>query len=206
MTRKGLNLSIPDPAQLARLAAEQTAAAELARLAEQIVSLQREIALLHGEVERSESRGRDLTDAKFVTYRTLIDSQADKVKLALEATEKAIDKAEIATGKAIDKAEIANNDRFAAVNEFRAQLADLIAKFATLERVDLLYNQTRQRMDEINNNLLARVADQADRITELSTRMTAMESAKQGGIDQRTAIFAIVFLVIAIFGVWTATH
>jgi len=175
------------------------AAAQLAQLAEQIVSLQDQIALLHDELERSENRGRDLTDAKFVTYRTLIDSQADKVKLALEATEKAIEKAEKATEKAIDKAEIANNNRFEAVNEFRAQLTDLIARFATLERVDLLYNQTRLRIDEVNNNL-------STRITELSTRMTAMESERKGGVDQRTAIFAIVFLVIAVFGFWTATH
>lgn len=190
--------------------AHADAAAELARLAEQVAGLQRELLQMHVDLDRSEARARDLTDAKFVTYRTLIDSQADKVKLALEATEKAIEKAERATEKAIDKAEIANNNRFEAVNEFRAQLADLIAKFATLERVDLLYNQTRLRMDEINNNLLARLSDLSDRVTELSTqlgnRVTAIEANKQGGVDMRALLFSAVFLVIAVFGVWTATH
>lgn len=54
-----------------------------------------------------------LTDAKFVTYRALIDSQAEKVALALASSDKAVGKAEVATEK-----------RFDAVNEFRQTLAD----------------------------------------------------------------------------------
>lgn len=165
-----------------------------ARLSEQIVALQRQIVSVQVEIQRSEDRGRDLTDAKFVTYRTLIDSQADKVKLALEATEKAIDKAEIATSKAIDKESAANNDRFAAVNEFRAQLSDLISRFATLERVDLLYSQTRQRIDEINNNLMARISEHGD-------RLTAIESTARGAASNKNGIYAAIGAAVAIIGV-----
>lgn len=52
-----------------------------------------------------------LTEAKFVTYKALLDSNSEKVALALSAADKAVTKAEVATEK-----------RFEAVNEFRAQL------------------------------------------------------------------------------------
>lgn len=187
-----------------------TALAALATLSEQNVGLQRQVSRLRSEIEASEARGRDLTDAKFVTYRTLIDSQADKVKLALEATEKAIDKAERATEKAIDKAEAANDKRFESVNEFRAQLTDLIARFATLERVDLLYNQTRQRMDEINNHLDGRISDMGDRLGDMGNRITKIEEYARGAQGNKSGIYAaigaavgiltIVVIVISVFG------
>jgi hypothetical protein len=162
--------------------------AALARAAEQIAGLQRQVDHLDGLIRESEGRTVALTDAKFVTYRTLIDSQAEKVKLALEATEKAIDKAEIATAKAIDKAEIANDARFAAVNEFRSQQSDLIARFATLERVDLLYSQSRQRMEEINTNI-------QDRLTELATRITTVEALARGAAASKTGTYAAIAAV-----------
>lgn len=43
--------------------------------------------------EHNRGVGREM-EAKFVTYRTLIDSQADKVKLALDASNTAVDKSE----------------------------------------------------------------------------------------------------------------
>lgn len=185
--------------------------ADLARLAEQFAAIQRQVTRLETEIAHSESRSTALTDAKFVTYRTLIDSQADKVKLALEATEKAIDKAEIATSKAIDKESLANDDRFAKVNEFRAQQTELIGRFATLERVDLLYNQTRLRMDEVNNNVIARISDVADRVTELGTRITAIESAARGAQGNKTGMYAaiaaagvLLAIIVFIASAWPA--
>lgn len=65
-----------------------------------------------------------LTDAKFVTYRALIDSQAEKVALALASSDKAVGKAEIATEK-----------RFESVNEFRQTLSDQTSTFPS--RVEL---------------------------------------------------------------------
>jgi len=53
-----------------------------------------------------------LTDAKFVTFRTLIDSQAEKVALALASADKAVTKAEVAADK-----------RFELLNELRAGVA-----------------------------------------------------------------------------------
>jgi hypothetical protein len=53
-----------------------------------------------------------VTDAKFVTFRTLIDSQADKVALALAASNKAVDAAFASSAAAILKAEVFNEKRF----------------------------------------------------------------------------------------------
>lgn len=173
---------------------EVIAESALARLTAEIDALQRQLDRAWDEISRSEGRVTHLTDAKFVTYRTLIDSQAEKVALALEATEKAIGKAEAATSKAIDKAELANNDRFAAVNEFRAQLADLISRFATLERVDLLYNQTRQRIEEVERHM-------GDRITEISTRVTAIEQFARGVQGSRTGLYAAIGAAVGLIAI-----
>lgn len=53
-----------------------------------------------------------VTDAKFVTFRTLIDSQADKVALALAASNKAVDAAFASSAAAILKAEVFAEKRF----------------------------------------------------------------------------------------------
>lgn len=168
------------------------AAAALARLEAELCGLQRQVDRLGGEIAQSEERSTRLTDAKFVTYRTLIDSQAEKVALALDATSKAIDKAEVATSRAIEKESENNNDRFAKVNEFRAQQTELIARFATLERVDLLYNQSRQRMDEVHTNLTSRLADVGERITELGTRLTKIEEYARGAQGNKAGIYLAI--------------
>lgn len=73
-----------------------------------------------------------LTDAKFVTFRALLEGNAEKVALALAAADKAVTKAEIAVEK-----------RFDGVNEFRGSLDDALksaaaaaANFVTREMLD----------------------------------------------------------------------
>jgi hypothetical protein len=141
--------------------------AALARLAEQTVGLQRQMFRHQTEARDTEARVTALTDAKFVTYRTLIDSQAEKVALALDATEKAIGKAEVATQKAIDKESAANADRFAAVNEFRSQLNDQARTFLPraeggqrMETIEKDIDQLRvdiSKMRESSANLAGRM-------------------------------------------------
>jgi hypothetical protein len=67
--------------------------------------------------ERIEALDR-LTEAKFVTYRTLLDANAEKVALALSASKEAITKAEVAIER-----------RFESVNEFRSTLTDQTSSF-----------------------------------------------------------------------------
>ncbi len=79
-----------------------------------------------------------LADAKFVTYRTLIDSQAEKVALALDSTKDSITKSEIS----IDK-------RFYNTNEWRKSYDDLIKATATRREVEASVGELKAITAEI---------------------------------------------------------
>lgn len=140
-----------------------------------------------------------LTDAKFVTFRTLIDSQAEKVALALSASEKAIAKAEASTQKAIDKTADDIKTRFDSVNEFRGQLSDQAATFiprkeaeqridSVLERVETL----RQAVNTDDQKLDERLKVLERGSSNLQGRLWALGTAI-------AAVVVIVNIVIAVF-------
>lgn len=157
--------------------------AALARLAENVVGIHRRIDNLEKHLTMMIRSERDLTDAKFVTYQTLISSQADKVALALTASEKAIGKAEIATEK-----------RFDAVNEFRAQLADQARTFMPRNEALQLADQATSRIRE--------VADRTgDQIRELREWRNRTEGAGQGTKDNRVAIFTSITAAVGVLSV-----
>jgi hypothetical protein len=168
---------------------DESAAAtvQIARLMEQAVGLQRQVSRLELALSASEARMTALTDAKFVTYRTLIDSQAEKVALALEATEKAIGKAEVATGKAIEKEASANADRFRSVNEFRGQLSDQVATFMP------------------RSEHAVEMAATAERIARMDELIKAAQ-IWQGNITGRIAILGAVFAVLMTVIVFAANY
>jgi hypothetical protein len=91
-----------------------------------------------------------LTDAKFITFRTLIDSQAEKVALALAASD-----------KAVQKAEVANEKRFDSVNEFRAQLTDQAATFMPRHEAEARWNGLAEKIDDLKERLGATVGRSA---------------------------------------------
>lgn len=189
--------------------------AAVARLAEQTVALQRQLTrmeavfaeqvhVFHDMLRDAEARVTALTDAKFVTYRTLIDSQAEKVALALDATKEAIGKAEVATSKAIDKESSANADRFASVNEFRQQLNDQARTFMPRTEAIQLSEQATARLRELAElipTLSTRtevqvMADRySERIGELNDRMNRSEGQGQGAKDNRSGIYAAIAAV-----------
>jgi hypothetical protein len=189
--------------------------AALARLAEQAIALQRQLTrmeavfaeqvhVFQSALQESEERVTRLTDAKFVTYRTLIDSQAEKVALALDATKQAIGKAEVATSKAIDKEAGANADRFAAVNEFRQQLNDQARTFMPRTEALQLSDQATQRIRELAEmvpQLATRLEVQvmtdryAERIGELNDRINRSEGHGQGAKDNKAGIYAAIAAV-----------
>lgn len=112
-----------------------------------------------------------LTEAKFVTYRSLIDLQAEKVALALTASDKAITKAEAATER-----------RFELLNEFRAQSQDWAARFATREATELADKQIRERLEQLSADIekeIDRVSAQTGRLMTglLLTIVTALIGA-----------------------------
>ena len=128
--------------------------------------------------ERYESI-HELMEAKFVTFRTLIDSNEKQVKLALDAADKAIGKSDAASEK-----------RFDSVNEFRKLVNDVIT---TLVRQDYLEQALKARDDRI------------DRLEQRNRELELARSSGQGGqakiVDQRAQLAAAavaITLVITI--------
>lgn len=109
-----------------------------------------------------------LTDAKFVTFRTLIDSEAQKVQLALEAS-----------NQAISKKEAADEKRFEAVNEFRGQLRDQAATLLPRAEADVRLTSMSGRIDELTNRLNRMTgSDEGESATRsLQSRATAQTIA-----------------------------
>lgn len=186
----------PDPAR--------DVGAALARLAEQTTGLQRQVSRLEaviaeharvfGEMQNeTESRITALTEAKLTTYRTLIDSQTEKVALALSSAEKAVTKAETATEK-----------RFDSVNEFRQQLNDQAASFMPRTEAMQLSGQATERLRELAGlvptlatraEMQAMADRQAERIGELQDRINRAEGQGQGAKDNRAGLFAVIAAV-----------
>ena len=118
----------------------------------------------------------ELTDAKFVTFRTLVDSQAEKVALALAAADKAVTKAETAFEK-----------RLEAINEFRAVLTDQQHRLITREEVV-------QRTDA----LAARLADLAARLDKIEGRAGGMDRAWTAGMAVVVILISVVTVVVSV--------
>lgn len=110
-----------------------------------------------------------LMEAKFVTFRTLLDSQAEKVKLALDAADKAVAKAETSV-----------NDRLNAMNEFRGALSDSQAN-----------NVTRAEFEQFRAAHSAQVAELKERIDK--------SEGRSGGVGQVWGVIvAVAGIAIAI--------
>lgn len=118
---------------------------ELARLGEALVALDR------------------LVDAKFVTFKMMVESQADKVALALAASDKAVTKAEAATDK-----------RFDGVNEFRSQLSDQASRFVTRDTFDARVTSIDHAKDAAHAGLTARL----DAVEKMQER----QAGRAGGL------------------------
>lgn len=162
-------------------------AVAIARLTEQILGLAHRIDHEH-----------DLSKANFVTFEALMKSESDKVKLALDASDKAIATQNVVTDRALTKQEMATEKRFESVNEFRKQLADLIARFATLERVDLLFEQLSNSQREATKNT-------HDRIDRIDDTVKAIQ-IWQGNITGRLAVGGLVLTVVMAVVIFAANY
>lgn len=161
---------------------------EIARLSEQNVSLLRELDRLHNYMQARFLDAAALTDAKFVTFETLVTAGEKQVALALSASDMATAKQEVVTATAITKQEMANDKRFESVNEFRQQLGDLIARFATLERVDLLFQQLTAQLTDYRKEADARMGRMEKALGEVQVW--------QGNITGRLAVGGLIFVVV----------
>lgn len=172
-------------------------ASALARLAEQITALH---TLMNYRVDAE----HELTGARFVTFDALLNAERTRVALALDATEKAIGKAEVATAKAIDKEAEANTDRFKAVNEFRGQLTDQARSFMPRTEAVQLSDQATLRIRELADAIPKLASRQevqlmtdrySERITELNDRLVRLEGRSQGVKENKAGLYATLAAV-----------
>lgn len=82
-----------------------------------------------------------LTDAKFVTFRTLIESQGEKVALALAAAEKAVSKAEASTER-----------RFDQFQEFRGQWVESVKDYVHKAEFDATTSALVDKIDDLRSS------------------------------------------------------
>ena len=91
-------------------------------------------------------------DERYATQTKAIDaakeSQETAMKTAFDAADKAVQAALTSAEKAVTKAELASNDRFSAVNEFRAQLADQASRFMPRAEAESNSASAGQRLDD----------------------------------------------------------
>lgn len=99
-----------------------------------------------------------------------------------EAQSSAIAAALLAAEKAVSKAETASEKRFESVNEFRAQLADLVARL--LPRIEY---------DAAHAAVIERISDLASRIDKTEGRSTGLNA----GWGYLVAAAAIVIAIIS---------
>jgi len=90
-------------------------------------------------------------DAAFDTQQTAMQTakieQATAMRTALDAAKDAVTTAMSASEKAVAKAETSTDKRFEAVNEFRAQLSDQAATFATRNDLDVRFQAMSDKMN-----------------------------------------------------------
>jgi hypothetical protein len=140
-------------------------AAAVARLSERMAGLDRQLA----DADK-------LTEARFVASRTLVDSQAEKVALALAAADKAVSKAEMATEK-----------RFEAVNEFRGQLADQTRTFTPRVESDAAMLRLNERLQELT-----------DRINRKEGQAVGVQDNRSGLYAALAAVAVVISVVIVV--------
>lgn len=141
-----------------------------------------------------------LTDAKFVTFRTLIDSQAEKVALALAASKEAIDKAEASAEKARDRLADDLEQRFASVNEFRGQQKDVIATFIPRSEAEQRIAGCLEKIDAMTELRLADMKLVREQViladSKLESRLLELERAASNMQGRLWALGTVIALVV----------
>ena len=146
-------------------------------LLDHVTKLLHEMELRHEQrCERIHALDR-LTDARITTLRTLIDSQAESVTLALASADKAVTKAERATER-----------RFDSVNEFRETLSDQTKSFISRAEFEALRDVSSTRITDLSSRL--------DRTEGKAVGLNAGWIYLLGGL---AAACALASLAVAIF-------
>lgn len=136
----------------------------------------------------------DLANQRYVNLETMVRYQAEKVALALDASQLAIDKQDMADEKARDRLAEDLKHRFDAANEFRGQQRDIVAN--TISRVE--FDQYRQTMSD----QIAQLRIQYNKeIGELKGRLDKSEGKSLGSAGTWAAVVGSVTLIVIIINV-----
>ena len=125
-----------------------------------------------------------LIQQQFEDLRALLQerygTQTKALDAAFVAAEKAVQTALASAEKAVAKAELAATDRFAAVNEFRGQLADQAATFMSQAEAKAMINALREKVDA------------------MTARLDKMEGHSGGTTNSRAVLVAAVMVAAAL--------
>lgn len=138
-----------------------------------------------------------MLDERYATQTKALDAaflaQQAAMTTAFSAAEKAVQAALLAAEKAVDKANTASEKRFEAVNEFRAQLADIIATMMPRTEVAALFKGVEDKVSDLKST--------QDRVGGTSEGKTNTMATNWGYLVGAVGIVAVIAtLVLALIG------
>lgn len=119
-------------------------------------------------------------NAQQIAMQTAKIEQATAMTTALDAAKDAVSTAMSASEKAVAKAETSTDKRFEAVNEFRAQLSDQAATFATRNDLDVRFQSLTDKMDYETQHLTEAGGGRDKSISNLELRLSRRLDLSQG--------------------------
>jgi hypothetical protein len=117
---------------------QQRAEAQQMALEAALVGVERRSSESESNLQQGISYLDSLTESKFVTFRTLAESQADKVALALDAAD-----------KAVTKAETANEKRYEALIASMSALSGQSKNFVTRPEFETVRVSLSEKIDDL---------------------------------------------------------
>jgi hypothetical protein len=109
---------------------------------------------------------------------TVYTTTREQFELRINGVQRELAIANNAAATAIAKAEAATEKRFASVNEFRAQLADQVARFVPREVADGQFSQARAEREAMADRITRMEVSQVNFVQQgpLATRLNAIET------------------------------
>lgn len=160
-------MPVPDPTLLTTEQLLRAVAAErdytdgqIAKLEERLHAIDRATELLNEtvnrtptEIQKEVAHLRELMAKEIDGIRTELESQSKLGKERLEGIQRETKLAADASERAIAKAETANEKRFEALNEFRASLSDQTSSFLPREVAEAQFAEVRRSIAELTERL-----------------------------------------------------
>jgi len=138
---------------------------------------------------------RELLNERYATQTKALDAaflaQQAAVATSFDASEKAMAAALLAAKEAVEKANLANEKRFDSVNEFRAQLSDIITTLLPRNEAEVRFTALDARVTENKNNI-ALVS------STVAAETAAVSGRYKGSKENMAAMYALAGLLITL--------